>query len=77
MAKSTDMKVRSRTDVGNMFIEIEMAVKSDTEELDLVCYRNRCTSNLNGSYRLLSDFSRGLVPKQIASVLVGLRTRPL
>jgi len=27
--------------------------------------------------RLLSDLSRGLVPKQIASVLVGLRTRPL
>jgi hypothetical protein len=37
MAKSTDMKVGCRTDVGNMFIEIEMAVKSDTEELDLVC----------------------------------------
>ena len=27
--------------------------------------------------RLLSDFTRGLVPKQIASVLDGLRTRPL
>jgi len=27
--------------------------------------------------RLLSDLSRGLVPKQIASVLVGFRTRPL
>ena len=37
MAKSTDMKVGRRADVGNMFIEIEMAVKSDAEELDLVC----------------------------------------
>jgi len=27
--------------------------------------------------RLLSDLSRGVVPKQIASVLVGFRTRPL
>jgi len=27
--------------------------------------------------KLLSDLSRGLVPKQIASVLVGFRTRPL
>jgi len=27
--------------------------------------------------RLLSDLSRGLVLKQIASVLFGLRTRPL
>ena len=29
VAKSTDMKVGRRADVGNMFIEIEMAVKSD------------------------------------------------
>ena len=37
MAKSTAMKVGRRADVGNMLIEIEMTVKRDAEELDLVC----------------------------------------
>jgi len=36
VAKSTDMKVGRRADVGNMFVEIEMAVKSYAKELDLV-----------------------------------------
>ena len=36
VAKSTDMKVGRKADVGNMFIEIEMAIKNDAKELDLV-----------------------------------------
>ena len=35
VAKSTDMKLGGRADVGNMSIEIEMAVKSDVKELEL------------------------------------------
>ena len=85
MAKSTDMKVERRADVGNMFIEIEMAVKSDAnyKELDL-CVSLTSIGLLEGhvpatsmEVSLLSDLSRGLVPKQIASVLVGFRTRSL
>ena len=49
MTKCSDMKVLRRADVRSIFIEIEMAVKNDAKELDLVCERNRCTSNLNGS----------------------------
>ena len=37
MAKSTDMKIGRRADVGNVMIKIEMVVKSDAEELDVVC----------------------------------------
>ena len=37
MAKSTDMKVGRRVDVGNIMIEIVMVVNSDAEELDVVC----------------------------------------
>ena len=37
MAKSTYMKIGRRADVGNVVIKIEMVVKSDAEELDVVC----------------------------------------
>jgi len=37
VAKSTDVKVGKRADVGNVMIKIEMIVKSDAEELDVVC----------------------------------------
>ena len=67
MAKSMDMKLGRRADVGNLFFEFEMAVKSDAKELDLVCYRNRTDVPATSmEVRLPSDFSRGLVPKQIA-----------
>ena len=49
MAKCTYKKVGRRADVGNELFEIEMAVKSDAEELDMVCQRNRCTGNHDGS----------------------------
>jgi len=57
-----------------MLIKIEMAVKSDIEELNMVSQRNRSTGNLD-EVRLQSDWSSGLMPKQIASVLVKFRTR--
>jgi len=34
VAKSTDVKVGRRADVGNVTIKIEMIVKSDTKEFD-------------------------------------------
>jgi hypothetical protein len=37
IAKSTDMKIGRRAHVGNVVIKIEMVVKSDAEELDVVC----------------------------------------
>jgi len=37
LAKSTDVKVGRRADVGNATIKIEMIVKSDAQEFDLVC----------------------------------------
>jgi len=49
MAESTDMEVGWRADVANMFIKIEMFVKSDTKYLDVVYRWNRCTHNLDGS----------------------------
>ena len=36
MAKSTDMKIGRRADVGNVMIKIQMVVTSDAEELDVV-----------------------------------------
>jgi len=36
VAKSMDVKVGRRADVGNVTIEIEMIVKSEAEELDVV-----------------------------------------
>ena len=46
MAKSADMKVGRKADVGNVLIEIEMSVKSDAEGFDMVCQRTRWTGNL-------------------------------
>jgi len=37
VAKSTDVKVGRRADVGNVTIKIEMIVKSDAKEFDVVC----------------------------------------
>ena len=37
VAKSMNMIVERRADVRNVFIEIELAVKSDAKELDLIC----------------------------------------
>jgi len=37
VAKSTDVKVGKRADVGNVTIKIEMTVKSDAKEFDVVC----------------------------------------
>jgi len=37
VAKSMDVKVGRRADVGNVTIKIEMIVKSDTKEFDVVC----------------------------------------
>jgi len=39
-----------------MLIKIEMAVKIDAKELDMVCQRNICTGNLD-EVRLQSDWS--------------------
>jgi len=41
VAKSTDKKVGRRADVENVTIKIEMIVKSDAKEFDVVCYRDR------------------------------------
>ena len=40
MVKSTDIKVGCGADVGNMLIEIVMAVKSEADKLDMVCKRD-------------------------------------
>jgi len=37
VAKGTDVKVGRKAEVGNVTIKIEMIVKSDAEELDVVC----------------------------------------
>jgi len=37
VAKSTDVKVERRADVGNVTIKIELIVKSDAKEFDVVC----------------------------------------
>jgi len=50
-----------------------MAVKSDVEELA----RGTDVPATSMEVRLHSDWSHGLVPKQIASVLVVFRNRPL
>jgi len=72
VAKSTDVKVGRRANVGNVTIKIEMIVKS------LMWFARGTDKPATAmEVRLLSDLSRGLVPKQIASVLVGLRTLPL
>jgi len=44
-----NVKVGRRADVENVTFKIEMIVKSDAEELDVVCWRDRRTSNLDGS----------------------------
>jgi len=41
VAKSTDVKVGRRADVANVTIKIEMIVKSDAKEFDVVCWRDR------------------------------------
>jgi len=41
VAKSTDVKVRRRANVGNVTIKIEMIVKSEAKEFDLVRQRDR------------------------------------
>jgi len=76
VAKSTDVKVGRRADVGNMTIKIEMIVKSTPRSL-MWFARGTNEPATSMEVRLLSDLSRGLVPKQITSVLVGFRTRPL
>ena len=68
------MKVRRRADVGNVITTVEMVVKNDAEERLARVTEEPATSM---EVKLLSNLSRGLVPKQIASVLVGFRTRPL
>jgi len=37
VVKSTDVKVGRRAGVGNVTIKIEMIVKSDAKEFDVVC----------------------------------------
>jgi len=37
VAKSTDVKVGRRADVGNVTIKIEMIVNGDAKEFDVVC----------------------------------------
>jgi len=41
VAKSTDVKVGRRADVGNVTIKIGMIVKSDAKEFDVVRQRDR------------------------------------
>jgi len=37
VAKSTDVKVGRRADVGSVTMKMELIVESDAEELDVVC----------------------------------------
>jgi len=57
-----------------MLIKIEMAVKSDAEELDMVLLARGTDVP---AISMQSDWSRGLVPKHIASVLFGFKTKRL
>ena len=76
MAKSTDMKV-GRTHVGNV-LKSKFRRLSKVTPMSLTWLaRGTDTPATSMKVRSLSDFSRGLVPRQIASVFDGLRTRPL
>jgi len=62
MSESMDLEVGLRADIGNVLIKIEMFIKVTPSSLEV---------------RWESDWSSGLVPKQIASVLVRFRARSL
>ena len=63
------MKVDRRTHIENMLIKIQKSVTSDTDEFDMVSPR-KDAPDASMEVRSLSDFSRGLVPRQIASVFM-------
>ena len=78
MAKSTDMKVRRRTHIGYKSTLSKFRRLSKVTPISLTWLdRGTDAPATTMEVRSLSDFTRGLVPKQIASVLDGLRTRPL